>query len=92
MGCYYIYKGGENISLPTSEQELLQSKNGEFIYGTTVDAVERQLIGDERTEAYRLYEEDPDLIFYDSTVSAKDETILRIKKAVRDSEPLFNSG
>ena len=39
MGCYYIYKGGENISLPTSEQELLQSKNGEFIYGTTVDAV-----------------------------------------------------
>lgn len=92
MGCYYIYKGGENISLPTSEQELLQSKNGEFIYGTTVDAVERQLIGDARTEAYRLYEEDPDLIFYDSTVSAKEETILRIKKAVNDSAPLFNSG
>jgi hypothetical protein len=92
MGCYYIYKGEGNRPLPSTEAELLINPSGLgwFTYANTVDGVERQLLDNGEMLKYELYAEDPNLIFYDSSISPREETLIRIKKAVEDSKPLYD--
>lgn len=94
MGCYYIYKGEGNRPLPSTENELLSNSSSLdwFTYATTVDGVERQLLDSGELLKYELYAEDPNLIFYDSSISSREETLIRLKKAVEDSKPLYNAG
>jgi hypothetical protein len=94
MGCYYIYKGEGNRPLPSTENELLSNPSSLdwFTYATTVDGVERQLLDSGEILKYELYAEDPNLIFYDSSISPREETLIRLKKAVEDSKPLYNAG
>lgn len=107
MGCYYIYRSGES-NLPASEiskelkaasteQDLLNifTKYEGLYVGRTVAEVEQELINNLVFDDQTLYREDPSLIFYDASISPKEEVLIKVQRAIEYSEkqlPTYQHG
>ena len=91
MGCYYIYKSGEG-SLSTLKESLKEVTESElqdyidssedYVIGRTVAEVERILANRGIFDDELLYREDPSLVFYDASVSPREETLIKLQKAI----------
>jgi hypothetical protein len=94
MACYYIYKSGEGSlsTLKESLKEISESEiqdymdSEEYIIGRTVSEVERILANKGIFDDQSLYKEDPSLVFYDASISPREETLIKIQKAIEETK------